>query len=812
LFVRILCLQFKLNLWLLLITVLLLLNCSTLTAQKAKKILLSSSENFSAMPLNDSTVLFFYLSRGNCKNLAGALHYEMAGKTSVSGNEYLQNQQLYNMPAFPFHGNVAYDFFYRSSIDTPYAASNVQQHYVRASLQVVVKQLPLTIQVNSRKTNSWLFKNYTDVNVLFDADKYKNALKERLKQRMIDGLPEHGYEQKIQEALKKQLSLKEELETWLQHPVQLQKLVEGREYLNNFESNIEQYKSQITDVTGKAGKEDILHKQAAGKAEAIVNKAEQYKQPEKFLRKKGEGQWEKYKDTLTGALDSMATAKTNASRFLKEYEEREKQYKKVNEKVAALEKDYTKAKQLTKQKIDDIKNEVNNLKDPAALNKKLKTNKLDSSKAFKWYRHVNAVNKFSVGRSLVDYSELSAKNISVTGLNIEYNSKIYVALATGSVDYRYRDFIVRNQNFTRQYLNLVRVGVGRKEATNLIFTVYQGKKQANYYVNNRAATNKVFGVTVEGKYRLDKNNFIIAEFAKSSYPQTSSIQNIRASKAKTFDFKSHANEAFAIQLFSVFPATSTRLYGQYRHQGSNFQSFNIYNTNSDITAWQVRADQFFWKKRIFVTASLRKNDFVNPLIVNNTFKSNTVFKSIQATFRKRKWPVLSAGYMPSSQLTNFNNQVIENHFYTLMGSANYMYRFKKVHINTGILFTRFYNNASDASFIYYNAKSLLVHHNILGNRVSFNTSLAVSENNSYQLVTADQGFNYNINSNCSAGSGIKTNRLNHHQYNTGFYANVQVRLKNVGEFLFSFDRDFIPGVTNSLYKNDFGRATYIKTF
>src|SRR5690606_16586118 len=113
---------------------------------------------------------------------------------------------------------------------------------------------------------------------------------------------------------------------------------------------------------------------------------------------------------------------------------------------------------------------------------------------------------------MVDYSELSAKNISVTGINAEYNDRFYYAVAAGTVDYRYRDFIVNLNRGPVQWLALVRAGIGKKEGNGLILTAYTGSKQASGFSSNGLPlSNRVSGITIEGRYYLSKHHYIIAE-------------------------------------------------------------------------------------------------------------------------------------------------------------------------------------------------------------------------------------------------------------------------------------------------------------
>src|SRR6185503_16886475 len=100
------------------------------------------------------------------------------------------------------------------------------------------------------------------------------------------------------------------------------------------------------------------------------------------------------------------------------------------------------------------------------LNKKIQQYGMQSMPG--WYRWLMGIRNFSVGRSAVNYSELTAKNVSVNGINFEYNSWYYLALTAGSVNYRFRDFVVNGIKKVPQYLVLVRAGLGSLEKNYFI--------------------------------------------------------------------------------------------------------------------------------------------------------------------------------------------------------------------------------------------------------------------------------------------------------------------------------------------------------
>ncbi len=58
---------------------------------------------------------------------------------------------------------------------------------------------------------------------------------------------------------------------------------------------------------------------------------------------------------------------------------------------------------------------------------------------------------------------------------------------------------------------------------------------------------------------------------------------------------------------------------------------------------------------------ITKSNFDNPLLPE-WHNANTVYKSLNATFREKRWPSVSVGYIPSSQLTVIGGDVYETHY------------------------------------------------------------------------------------------------------------------------------------------------------
>ena len=68
---------------------------------------------------------------------------------------------------FTVHGNVQYDFIYRSLVDTPFSQKDFAQHTVQTTLDFLIKeQYPVRVTVLSRQSNSPYFADLTDVNAV----------------------------------------------------------------------------------------------------------------------------------------------------------------------------------------------------------------------------------------------------------------------------------------------------------------------------------------------------------------------------------------------------------------------------------------------------------------------------------------------------------------------------------------------------------------------------------------------------------------------------------------------------------------------
>jgi len=673
-------------------------------------------------------------------------------------------------PFLVVHGNVMYDLYYQSNADTPYLEKELYQHTLQTYLDITVKdQYPFRVAFSTRQGNSSLFRDITGLNMQYTNRDFKNVLMQKAQQWDVGKLPEWGELQQIKSRITGKLNEINRLKQWESAPSLTQRLIEARER--------------------------VLYGAAKDTAEAMLAL-----------------------DSLKMPLLPGVKLDSTTQKLREEYAENAKRLDSLQNELAGLQRIYREKQQVFGAKRQELMTALTQSRNNKELANNLEAMNLPDSILPKGYRTMLAVKSVGIGRTMVDYSELTAKNISITGVQAEYNPSYYVAFATGAVDYRFRDFVV-NDNRVRQYLNMVRVGTGMKEGNNIILSYYTGKKQV-YNFNTTTNGNPVeapdysiMGISLEGRWQLNKNNYIVGEMAKSSMPYYIRSTHDEGLGAGMVKFSDHSNEAFAVSASSFIPVSGTRINGMFKRMGANFQSFSLYSTGSTQSAWMLKVDQPFFKQQLTLSAGLRQNVYTS-IFDNSSYRSNTVFKSIQATFRRRKWPVVSLGYFPSSQLMKLSDdKYIENLFYTMVGTASYFYQYRGISMNTIFSGTKFYNRQTDSSFVYFNSTNLMLNHTVFLGKFTLNGALSSATNQDYALYGVDGGLQYRVRSWLEVGGGLKYNYQT--QYNlqqTGYNANTRVNIPKIGEVALMADQGFVPGVNRQLVPNKTGRVTYTKIF
>jgi hypothetical protein len=698
----------------------------------------------------------------------------------IPGKKIVLSPEVKRPQLLKVTGNILYDVNYRSRIDTPYNENNVYQHTIQTRLDLVYKeQYPFRMYVTTRFSNSSLFRKYTDLNFQFSQADFKR----KLKQQVFDAVQSHLLSQNhLRDSLKHVLEVKMQaissLNMDLQKPNLMQKIVEERERLAlEAEKKLKQ--------PALPGRDDITDSL-------------------KLLFKKNDS--DSAKDNKYNRYkDSLVAKKQQLDSLIAEYH--------------ALEAAYAKVRSAEKTNLAELRKQIDSAKDGQALQEKLHQLKVPDTVLPKGYKTLYSLQSLSIGRSVADYSELTVKNVSVTGLQAEYNPHYYYAIAVGKVDYRFRDYIVPNNPRSNQFLALARFGKGTRNGNHIIFTYYTGKRQ---FFNASIASQptggipeyNLAGISIEGIYALTKNISLIGEVAKSTMPYYSldSLQSKGWMNAVT-RFSERSNEAYSVKLLSKFPKTLTRISGSLRYTGANFQSFSTYTTGASQLRWNAQVEQPLFKKQLTFISSLQQNDYNNPF-VTTSYKSSSLLASFQANLRIKKWPVLSFGYYPSYQLTKTGDEAYsESRYYTMTGSAGYYFTVRDAQLSSYVVYSRFYNSANDSGFVYYNSKNILFSQSVAWDRFSLMGNVSISTGTDYNMNTFETTAQVTINKIVSVGGGGKMIRYSlMPQTQWGYNANVTLKIPKLGDIQLMTDEGYLPSVNKQLVKNRTGRLTYYKIF
>jgi hypothetical protein len=693
------------------------------------------------------------------------------------------------------HGNVLYDFSYRSYLDTPFMQNDVMQHFVQTKFNVVLKnKYPFTVTLTHRNSNSPYFRNATDVNVDFSQKQLLENIKTKLKAQLQNPLQNVTIQQ---------------LYGNLQNDV-----ISNQAAI----TNAIQWRNSAQRIVNEVEEKETLIKE---KLDAVL----QLKSPSNLLGAIGNGvnipDAEFLKMLALEKLKSNKNAK-NVTRSIGELDSVYKvRLQKNKEKIDSLQqlvnnkqKEINGVKKKYTDSVEQAIKKINNIRNLSDLTAYLKEQKKgQDSFLTKTQKVLLSIKKIGIGRSWIDYSDLTAKNISLTGFNMEWNAgNLYFATAIGKVNYRFRDFIFKNeQSVNAQRLNLFRIGYGKKEKNNIILTHYNGRKAIlNNLVNNTNPLQKVVGFSVEANYQLNADNQITVELAKSSYNvNANDNQNLWN---KSVDFKQRANEAYSIKLQSYNPITKTKLTANYRKIGEYFQSFNLNPINFNQESWAVKVQQKLMKEKLSIEGGIRKNDFLSPIAIPN-YNTKTIFKSAQLTLRVPKYPFVSIGYYPTNLLSLQNSNILlESQYNTLNGIVSHSYYFKKIAMNSSANYTQFFNNSTDSAFLYFNATNINFSHSFFFKKITATTSIGHTKQNQFKMTSLEQGLQCAFSSTFSITGALKYNSVLNATDVIGGGLGVQFLIKKIGRIQLNYDKMYLPNQALQLLPVDMGRLIYITEF
>lgn len=651
------------------------------------------------------------------------------------------------------HGNINYDFLYRSYSDTPYYQKDFRQHTVQTSIGVTVKDKYLfRVNLTTRLSNSPYFRNFFNGGLQYDRNTFLNRMKQSAENRIMAKALQKPELQVIEASLKELRQKYNGIRYSLSRPNLSQALIEDREkhYFGHLNQQVPKEKDSLDS--------------AAYRVEHYIKEKKQEL------------------DSLQNRMSQMLHKADSLKNIL--YRETASMKQKIQKAASSHD-----------------------------LKKIMAEHDLPDESTDKWEKTMADIRSIGIGRSVLNYSELTVSNVSLTGLNIEYNPRLYMAFAAGRVDYGFRDFTAGNKAANKQNLLMGRFGVGDMDRMAVILSVYTGRKYnygsilndtINGYIN-------VTGYSLEGIFKKDENTSIGVEVAKSTRPVTGSVRDNKET-GSLFRFSDQSNQAVNVKAQTIIAESDTRVGGFFRKSGQNFQSFSLFSYNTDQTAWMLKADQPFLKNKIVLTAMLRRNDFTNPF-TEKTFKTSTVFTSGQLSVRIPRWPVVSAGYHPGSQLYIIDRQrVRENLYYILNSSVIHTYALSGTRMVSSAIYNYYSNKGTDSGFVNYNGANYMLSHSVLFRKFQLNGNFIYTDQQELRFFTIEANADYFPKSFIRVGGGGKYNRTEYGKVHWGGKAQMMLEIKKLGGIQLQYEKTFLPTIYQTLFPMDMGRVSWFKYF
>jgi hypothetical protein len=680
------------------------------------------------------------------KNLKDIFHIDSSRLLKLLKIPVRQNLPVVHRPVIQFNGgSISYNWNFRSAIDTPFKENSISQHLLTSRLDFTLSQ---TVPISMS-----YFERQTNSYYFRD---YRDVRVEFNTQQF----------QKLKVAKLEQYL--DDLSGQLRNPVIKPAL----------DASIQQF-DKLGDWLNQGYVVGMLIKSRV----AIINGG--------FI------------DTASHTID---TSIQRAKDFIAFYDLMKSKQQRILFIKDSLQKEYV----VQEKRIGSLKKILeSNLTDQdkkELVNQLLNQKGITDSRLNKIYGMLSSIQAFGIGKLIPSYSDLTLKNININGINFEYYRKIYFAISAGAIDYRARDFFNSQQKTKPQFVYITRFGFGSRQNSHFYLTAFKGKKQLMSGREN-AHSLDIYGLSFESQLVIDKVHRLLVEVAQSASPNLVNSDNVN--EKPSFNFRDEKNKAWAVKLNSYLPKTASKFEAYYKYRGINFQSFSSYYSNAAVYSWQVKVDQYFWKRQLKLNISIAKNNYDNSYLPVR-YSGRTSFKTVSFSFTRKHWPSLQVGFVPSSQLSVISGQIYENVYQSLNLSSSHSYKLGMAHASSFLTFNRFYNSSSDSGFIYFNAKNFFFGQLFQFPSYAANLNITRSQSNDYILISLDAGTRAKIGKQNSLGFGVKINQLNNQSVKLGFYGNHRLVIQNIGEINVCLEKNYLPGWNRQLIKTELYNIGFTK--
>ncbi|PSL46351.1 hypothetical protein CLV51_103329 [Chitinophaga niastensis] len=648
---------------------------------------------------------------------------------------------------------LSYNLNYVSHVEGVYDYSDIVQQFLTYKTDLsVFKDIPLGLTLNARYSNSPYFRNYID----FQVD---------LKGNQISSLAEKAGQENLQNTYRsKGQALKGLFENKLK--------------------NLEQLQSELVLPSTDGCVSRYIH------CKEMVSNKDVYGQL-------ASGEAGKYKDSLS-----------QAEQFVAWYEKRKHYTDSVKRNIDSLSNQY-------KAGLSDVNNMLGSLqsgsKNYSALLLKYSSSlkNFDTTSLERKHTFIEGFNRLVLGRSFPSSTQLNFQNISINGINTEYQfNNAFVMLQAGWTDFGLRDFVFKqDKQRISSFVYATGVGWGKRNSDYVMVSLFGGEMGGGSYsgVTNAAPHKNVQGVSLSGQW-VRKNITLNAEVAQSTYPDT-------ARSGKIFNLNDHTNKAYGMTAYTNWPQLQLNASGYYKYYGINYYGFNAYRIPATNSLWGVQAEKYFFGRLLSINAAVKKNDYQNPYVQQVYSGQNTIV-SVQAGFRKRRWPYISVGYIPSYQYVSINDTIYQNRYQVLNAMLNYQYKLGVAMASSGIIINHFISGGAQTAIFYGNSTNFILNQVFQFEKYSSGLNASVLQNTRYKYVVFDGYVSSQVMQRLMVKGGFKINSMAAAEYNAklGGYGGLTANLAKTGILSVNVDYGFYPDLYATLHRNIMGTIGFTTFF
>lgn len=650
---------------------------------------------------------------------------------------------------------LEYNAAFTTRIEGEYNYNNLfQQTLNYRTTATMLKKLPFKVMLSARKTNSHWFRDYVDFSVgLNGKDLTKRASLANLKNHRASNL-----------------ALVDKLKLLYRNRIdQLQKLDNGLDHQME-DSCINTY---------------IKYK------EIIANR-------------------EYYLDSLQNIAGGNDKLLEEAERYVKWYDSSKSQIDAFIERISGLENDYKIALQQFDKAVSNATTGAVDAELPGILKQYGKgLANLDTTTLLPDYSKLQRIQRFSIGRSMPSGTQLNLQNISIKGLDIEYQSDHYFyALTAGWTDFGLRDFVF--QTGSRKVNHFVySAGVGRGErASNFIFVNVFGGSKSQDLTSSQVGqvTHSVVGLSLSSQIRLD-SWLVNAEVSQSSFEKQTN-----GTSKRSFSFSDKTNKAYSLTAKGSVRDANLHFTGYYKHFGVNYYGFNAYRLIANNDLWGADVSKQLLNNALSIKVAIKKNDYQNPL-VQQVYAGKNIITTVNAVLNKKQFTV-SAGYIPSYQYVGINDSVYESRYEVINCLVNVRYKTGEIPSSTVVIFNRFLNSKPSNRFFYGSSTNIVLNQLFLFPVYSTSLNISVFKNSIYRYIVCDGSIQYQVSRTVTVKGGFKINSLSTDIYEAkaGAYGGTTINVPRVGLFTLRLDSQYYPDINYRLYSSTMGSIGFSTHF